>query len=230
MRTWDCKSSGSNPATLTRRTSTVAILAVRIRHGTTRPHSAKRSCSEISPGQPALAELVIMSTHASSICFGAGGAPITRAGRSRSRGASTNGIGTQTIEPAAIELSAAIESLAVSLARPFVEIVEVADKRITSRFGAGDNHVIAFDFPRDVVTGLQSQRNSHCPWDRSLCFCRDSTKDHVANVREFLTIRKTFTLASASVRKAPGSCRPCGSALARRRRPGAALPYRLRSD
>lgn len=221
--------------------SIVAIFAQRITHGTFNPHSECRLSSETSPFKPLLTALVTMITHSSLIRSAGCCTLTTTAGRSRKRGTSTNGKGTQTTSPARNCASVMIERLAISFACPFGKAAEIPHKRVGLCVGAGHDDMITIDFPHHLVTWLQAKRAAYRTRNRGLRLRSDFTEDHDRNVRIILTsgnvqshrmpsgITGGLTPASASAHRAPGSSRSAGSAWARRHRQDAAPPCRHRS-
>ena len=185
-----------------RDTSTVEILAVRITQGTFKPHSAKHASSEISPGQPALAALVIMSTQSSSASPPSEPALTTNAGRSRKRGASTKGNGTQTISPAANIWSAIVERLAIGVARPFGKGRKIIDERISGRLRPRHHNLITVNIPHHIIPWLKPECQAHSARNSGLRLGSDSSEDHGEKVRDFLTESKNddFPCAKPSSR------------------------------
>ena len=163
--------SGNAPVLRARLASTVEILAVRITHGTFRPHSAKQASSETSPGQPRLAALVIISTQSKFALPPRGLALTTNAGRSRRRGASTKGKGTQMMSPA-LKI---VECRAVRVACPFGKGREVIDKRISSRPRPRHDNLFAVNIPNHIVARLKPKRKANGTGNSRLRFRGDSS-------------------------------------------------------
>lgn len=180
-------SSGNRPALLALAASIVAIFALRITHGTFNPHSECRLSSETSPSQPLLTALVTMITHSSRIRSAGCCTLTTTAGRSRKRGTSTNGKGTQTTSPARNCASVMIERLAISLACPFGKAAEIPHKRVSLGVCAGHDDMITIDFPHHLVTWLQAKRAAYRTRNGGLRLRSDFTEDHDRNVRIILT-------------------------------------------
>lgn len=124
---------------------------------------------------------------------GEGGTPTTNAGRSRKRGSSTNGNGTQTTSPGVKAASVAIESLAIRSAGPFAERIKIADKGIARAASTAEDHAIALYFPDDRITRPEPECETHGARDRRLYLRSDASEDHAKIVRNILTGSKSYT-------------------------------------
>jgi hypothetical protein len=80
-----------------------------------------------------------------------------------------------------------VECLAVSLAGPLREAVDITSKGIRSRASAGHHNLIAFDFPHHIIIRHESKRDPNRVRNCGLGLGVNPTDNHVVMFSDLLT-------------------------------------------